>query len=140
MDLVDVDVIGAQPPQPIVDLAHDPRAARIAKRLAVAPVDACFRSDQRAIAQARLGQGLAYDFFSVAETIDWGRVDDIDAMLQRGPDGRYRFSVIGAAPHPAADGPSSKCNARDLKRCFGVSGLLHVRPPCSSRRCPSDGS
>jgi hypothetical protein len=61
-----------------------------------------------------------------AESIDGGRVDDIDAMLQRGTDGGNRFSFIGSAPHPPANGPGADRDGRHLERCAGNVAKLHV--------------
>jgi hypothetical protein len=42
MDLVDVDVVGAQPTQRLIDLLHDPVARRVAVNLAVTPLQTHF--------------------------------------------------------------------------------------------------
>ena len=97
MHLVDIDVIRSKPAQRIVDLPHDPFAARIAKDLAISPFKPNLRGDDHARALV-LSDCLADDFFRTAETIDGSGIDHINAMIQRGVNGRHRFGFVGS-PH-----------------------------------------
>jgi hypothetical protein len=55
VDLVDIDMIGSKPAQRIVDLAHDPFAARITKDFAISP----FKSDLINTRERRPPSGMA---------------------------------------------------------------------------------
>ena len=79
-------MIGLQPAQGVFDLLVDPIAARIAKHFAVAPFEPNLGGDQKRRAQAIFCNRLADNLLGAAEAIDRSRVDDIDAMLQRGAD------------------------------------------------------
>ena len=125
VDLVDVDVIGAQPPQRILDLAQDARAAGIAEHAAMLPFKSGLGGDDDARAQAALGDCLADDLLGTAEAVDRSRIDDIDAMLERRPDGGNRGGFVGSAPHPSADGPGAERDARHRKRRARNVGELH---------------
>ena len=105
MHLIDIDEVGAQTPQRIVDLAHDPLARRVAKHFPVAPFEADFGCDDHAIAQVAYGQCLAHDLFRAPESIRRRRIDQRDAAIDRCVNGVDRLAFVGAAPHPASDGP-----------------------------------
>ena len=77
-------------------------------------------------AQPAFGDRPANDLLGAAESIDRGRVDKVDAMLERGLDGSDRFSFVGSTPHPPADGPSPNSNGRHLERRAGNVGTFHV--------------
>ena len=66
MHLVDVDVIGLEPPQRVVDLAQDPLPAGIAKDFSVSPLQRRLSSDDDARPQIVFGNGSANDFFGAA--------------------------------------------------------------------------
>jgi hypothetical protein len=102
--------------------------ARLALRntLPSSPFKSGLGGDVHIRAHAGLGDCPANDLLGSAKSIDGGRVDDIDAMLQRGTDGGNRFSFIGSAPHPPANGPGAERDGRDLERCAGNIGKLHV--------------
>ena len=124
--LVDIDVIGAQTPQRVFDLARDALAARVAEHASVAPLQADFGGDDRARAQSGRRQRLADDFLGAAESVDRRGVDDGDALIQRGADRLDRFLLVAAAPHPAAYGPGADGDARDFDRGAGDPGEWHV--------------
>src|SRR5712691_12554260 len=107
VNLIDIDVVGSKPAQGIIDLLHDAGAAGVAKYSSTLPLEADLGGNKHARAQARLSDRLADDLLGAAESIDRGGVDDVDAVVQRGPDGRNRLSLVGSAPHPPADGPSA---------------------------------
>src|ERR1700740_2016239 len=52
MDLVDIDVVGAQPFQRCFDFGKNPRTARVAKGLSIAPVEAGFGRNHHPVAEA----------------------------------------------------------------------------------------
>ena len=126
MDLIDVDVIGAQPAQRILDLTHDPGAAGVAEYVSILPFESDLGGDEHARTQAPFGEGLADDLLGAPETVGRSRVDDVDAMLDRGADGGDGFRLVGSAPHPAADRPGAERDPRDLERCAGNSGPFEL--------------
>src|SRR5262249_16787122 len=79
MDLIDTNMIDFEPPQRILDLADDPCAARIAGDLAILPLKANLRCDNRLRAQTAFGNRLADDLFGTAKSVDGSGVDEIDA-------------------------------------------------------------
>src|SRR5690606_35695723 len=58
---------------------------------------------------------LSDDLFGEALPVGRRCVDQGDALVQRGLDGGNRLTLIGAAPHPAADGPGAEadCGSAD---------------------------
>src|ERR671934_703099 len=67
--LIDVDVLGSQPPQRILNLLQDSRAARIAEYSSTLPLKPHLGRDVHARAKVALGDRLADDFFRTAEAI-----------------------------------------------------------------------
>ncbi len=63
MDLIDVDVVGLQPAQGILDLLQNSRPAGIAEYLFILPLKPSLGGDQDARAQMTLGNRLADNFF-----------------------------------------------------------------------------
>ena len=116
MHLIEVDHVGAQAPQRILDLLHDPLPAGVAERLAVAPVEADLGRDHRATAPAVLRERLAQNFFGPAETVDRRRIEQRDAAIERFVNGPDRLLLVGSAPHPAPDCPCSQSDPGDHKR------------------------
>src|SRR5262245_7731711 len=85
------------------------------------PFEPDLGGNHSAIAVA-VGQSLAYDLLRPPEAIDRRRVDDIEAKRERSSDRLDRICLVGAAPHPAADGPSAETYARHFQLCaFDVS-------------------
>src|SRR5258706_16094318 len=105
MPLVEIDVVGGGPPQRFLDLLADARGRGVAAHLAVAPFEPDLGRDDRLFAKPP-GERHADQLFRVAESVDWRRVDEGDAALDRGADGADGLVEVGvAAPHPPADGP-----------------------------------
>src|SRR6202023_1314129 len=98
----------------------------VAKYSSILPFKSGLGGNKHARAHAGLGDCPANDLLGSAESIDGGRVDDIVSMLQHGTDGGNRFSFIGSAPHPPANGPGADRDGRHLERCAGNVGKLHV--------------
>ena len=125
MDLIDIDVVGAQTTQRVIDLAHDSLAAPIAGDLSVLPFEPDLGGEDDLRAKTA-GEGLADDLFGTAEAIDRRGVDDIDSMGERGPDRRNRLGFIRSAPHPAPNRPGADGDARDGKRRAGDVDEFHA--------------
>ena len=61
---------------------------------------------------AAIAEGLADDFFRLAEAIHRGGIDQSYSVVQSGMDGVNGEIPIGTAPHPAAYRPGPKTDYR----------------------------
>src|SRR5258708_24281643 len=127
MNLIDVDVIGSEPAQGILDLPQDAGTAGIARYLSTVPLKSGLGGNKHVRAQPAFGDRPADDLLGAAESIGWRGVDNVDAMLECGPDGGDRFGFVGSTPHPSADGPGADRDRRYLVRSAGKLGKLHFR-------------
>src|SRR4029077_8337350 len=91
MNLIDVNVIGSKPAQGIINLPQDAGAARIARYSSAVPLKSGLGGNKHVRAQAAFGNRLAYDLLGTAESIGRSRVDEVDAVLECGPDGSDRL-------------------------------------------------
>ncbi|SNY46838.1 hypothetical protein SAMN05421748_10815 [Paractinoplanes atraurantiacus] len=80
VDLVEVDVVGAQAAQGVLDRRHDPAAGGALPVRVVAHRPAELGGDHDAVAAAL--QGLADDLLGFAVRVDVRRVDEVDAGVQ----------------------------------------------------------
>jgi len=119
MDLVDVDVVGAQAAQRIFDLLQDASARRIAIDFSVAPFQSRLGGDDRLTSHAR--ERGADDFLGHPEAVHRCGIDQVDALMQSGVNGGNRFALIGSSPHPAAHGPCTERHSGDLE--FGLGNI-----------------
>ena len=82
------------------------------------PAHGALGEDQRPCA-APLFQRPGDDLFRVAQPIDGGRVDPVDAQFERAMNGGDGLVVVlrspGELPVPAADGPRAKPDRRQLQ-------------------------
>src|SRR5580704_3559144 len=83
VDLVDIDIVGAESAQRIIDFLHDPLAGRVAINLAIAPFQSGLRGNDRFGAHAL--ERLADDLLGYAEAIHRCGIDQVDVLMQRGP-------------------------------------------------------
>src|ERR1700704_1101196 len=127
MNLIDVDVIGSKPAQRFLNLPHNAGAAGIARYSSTLPLKSGLGGKEHVRAQPAFGDRLANDLLGAAKSIDRGRVDKVDAMLERGLDGSDRFSFVGSAPHPPADGPSTDSDGRHPERRAGNVHAFHIQ-------------
>src|SRR5258708_34951234 len=116
MNLIDVNVIGSKPAQRILNLPHDAGAAGIAGYFSTLPLKSGLGGNKHVRAQPAFGDRPANDLLGAAESLDRGRVDNVDAMLECGLDGSDRFSFVGSSPHPPADRPSALSDQRHPDR------------------------
>src|SRR5450631_172675 len=126
MNLIDIDVIGLKPAQGIFDLPYDAGAAGIAGYSSTLPLKPGLGGYNHIRAQLAFGDGLANDLLGATESIDRGGVNNVDAMLECGPDGSDRFPLVGTAPHPAADRPSTDSDGRHLERRTVNLAAFHI--------------
>jgi hypothetical protein len=111
MDLIDIDIIGAQPAQRVGRLAQDPVTAGVPEDFPVFPLEPGFGGNDDVWAQAAFGNCLADDLFGAAKSIGRRRVDKVDPAFDGGVDRLDRLFLLRPAPHPAADRPGSKADA-----------------------------
>jgi uncharacterized protein (DUF2336 family) len=81
MHLVQVDVIGAQTPERVLDRAHDPLARAAAVVGLVVHRHEELRGEDEIVAAAL--ERLADDLFRYATGVDVGRVLEVDARVER---------------------------------------------------------
>jgi len=87
VNLINIDMIGPQAPQRSVELFQDSRAAGVANDPFALPFEAHLCGNEHARANVAFGQCLADNFFGTPESVSGSRINDIDAVLDRGPDG-----------------------------------------------------
>ena len=105
--LVEVDVVGPQPPQAVLALGHDPppRAALGVGIVAHRSEDLGGQDHPGAV---HLGQGLPHDDLRLARRVHVGGVDEIDAGIEGPVDDPGRIGVIGVAPLPGTSWPRGR--------------------------------
>ncbi len=113
MHLINVDDIGLQPAQRILELLPKLLRRGVAKNLAAAPVEPRLGGDHGLSAPAA-GQSLADDFLGLAEAIDRRGVDHVDAAVERLVNRFDGLGLVAAAPHPSSDRPGAKGDAGSL--------------------------
>ncbi len=111
VNLIEVDGVGLQAAEGILNLPDDAVLARVAEWTAALPVETDLGRNQRALAPTTCGECLSDDLLGVAEAVDGRRIDEIDTAIQRRVNRPDRVGLVAAAPHPAANCPGSKRNA-----------------------------
>ena len=129
MDLVEVDVVGAEAAEAVVDFGED-RFAREAGAVRVGPhaaVDLGGEHDR--IARGHFLEQLADDFFAGAIGVDVGGVEEVDAgverLLDEGPGFffRQRPGMGAAVGHAVAH--AAETDAGDFEAAVAEAGVLH---------------
>ena len=131
---VEVDMVGAEAAQALLDLVRDRVPPEVAvHRLAVlveevvalggVPDEPALRGEHHLVAAA--GDGLADDLLRAAHAVGRRRVDQADAGVDRGPDRGDRRGLVGAAPHPAADRPGAEADGRGADAGAADLARLH---------------
>ena len=135
VDLVEVDVVGLQAAQRVLDLGHDP-APGVAPLVGVIAHRACTLGRQDDVVAASL-ERLAHDLFGLAAGVRVGGVDEVDPGVQRLVDDADRVVVVGVA-----DGPEHHRAERvgtDLDAGPAEGAVLHAVSPecgrCGERSC-----
>ncbi len=126
VDLVEVDVVGAEPAQRRVAGAQDvqARVALIVGTEAGPPVD--LGAEDHLVAAA--GQGLPDDALRIARVVDVGGIDEVDARVQRGVDDPDRVGLGRASAEiHRAEAQRRHAHAGPAQQSM-VHGVLHVRP------------
>ena len=134
MDLVEIDVVGAEPLQAGVDLGQDrlARQAGAVRPLAHAAVD--LGRDHHLVAPREVEQRAADDLFAGAVRIDVGGVEEVDAEVERLLDERparrlaERPRVVAALGLAVAH--AAQADARDVEAGAAELDVVHG---CSAR-------
>ena len=116
---VEVDVVGAEAAQARVELVGDRVASQVSVHrlaglveevvaLVGVPDEPALRRQHHLVAPP--GDGLADDLLRPAHAIGGRGVDQRHPGVDRRPDRRDRRGLVGAAPHPSADGPGAEAD------------------------------
>ena len=123
---VDVDVVGAEVLQALVDRRDDALAAAVAQVRLVAVVHAELGDDDRLV--ATLAERLAERAFGGAHAVALGGVEAVDAEVERAADGAHELRLLDVAV-AAADLPAAVADGRDLEAGPSERSMLHCRSP-----------
>jgi hypothetical protein len=130
VDLVQVDPVGAQPPQRLLDLAHDPTARGAAAVGILAHRSPHLGREHDVIAPAAR-QCLADDDLGLALRVDVGGVDEVDPRVQRAMNDPDAFVVVLVAPvaeHHRAEAQLADRDAGASQKAMLHGLLLSERP------------
>ena len=126
MDLVEVDVVHAQPPQAGVNARHDRLTRQAARVQPLAQREENLGGDDHFVAVGEVADGAAQDFLAVAVGIGVGGVEEVDAQLQRALDKWTRLlfrqrpgvgTAIGIAIGHAAQADARYFHSRASESC-----------------------
>ena len=121
MDLVQVDVVGAQPAEGVLDLPRDPQSG-IALLVHSGTHLAVDLGGQDYLVPPSL-QGLADDLFRRAFAIDVGRVDEVDPGVERSLDDAN--GVVDVRVAPGAEHHGSQAERADVHSCLAELSIFH---------------
>jgi hypothetical protein len=96
VDLVEVNPVGLQPPQRVLDLGHDP-APRVPALVGVTADRHVRLAGQDDVVAPAAGQRLADDQLRLAARVRIGSVEEIDPGVERTVDDPSRVVVVGIA-------------------------------------------
>ncbi len=132
VDLVEVDPVGPQPAQAVLDLEGDPPpgVAAVVGPVTHHPVE--LRREHHLVAAAT-GEGPADDLLGLALRVDVRGVDDVDARVERAVNDRDALVMVGIAPGAEHHGP--ECQRTDLDSGASERAKRHV--PHSPREIDS---
>ncbi len=107
VDLIEVDVVDAEPAQAVVARGHDP-APRVPLRVGVlAHLAVHLRGEDHPVPLG-LRQRLPDDLLGLAERVDVGGVDEVDAGVEGGVDDADGVVVVGVAEGPEHHRPEAE--------------------------------
>src|SRR5581483_1986732 len=106
VDLVEVDPVGAQPSQAVVDLLRQPPPG-VAPAVGVLPHREVGLGGQDHLIPAAADQRLGHDLLGLPARVDVGRVDEVDPGVEGPVDDPDRFLVVRVAPGAEHHGPEA---------------------------------
>ena len=121
--LVQVDVVGVQPAQAVLDLLHDPPPRRTPLVGVVAHGRHELGGQHHAVAPPL--ERLADDLLGLARRVHVGRVNEVDARIEGGVDDADAVVVVAVAPCPEHHGSQAVPAHLDPGRAQGRA--LHQR-------------
>jgi hypothetical protein len=124
VDVIDVDPLGLEALQRLLDLANDVPAvvARVVHMRAAPAMH--FGREDNAVAQAAAGHPVADDRFGFSVVVDVGGVDEIPAELDIGVEDALRLSCVGASAEVhGAEAERSHLDAGSAEDAIVHSGL-----------------
>ena len=129
--LVEVDAVGVQAAQAVLDLAHDPQA-RVAALVRTGPHrEVNLRRQDDLVAPAL--DGLADDLFRLPCRVGVGGVDEVDALLERAVDHAEAVVVVRVSPwaeHHRAEALDADLDAGAAERTvFHLGGVYDGQGP-----------
>lgn len=133
--LVEVDVVGAQPPEAALDGPGEPAPGVAAPvRIAVSHPDREVALGRQHDLVASAVNGLADDLLGLAAGVLVGGVDEIDPAVQRRADQPDRFVVVAVPPGTQAQGAQGEL-------AYGDAGAAEnpVLHDCPLMSCPRGG-
>ena len=121
MDLVEVDVVRAEPPQAVLKLPPQPRRRGVGEHAALVPLQTCLGGNEERIAPAMRAHRLADNLLGAAATVDGRGIDEVDAAFDGAQAGGNRRVLGHRSPLRSADGPGSQADPRDFhpRNCRG---------------------
>ena len=133
MDLVQVDVVGAEPAEALLDLVTDPAAGVALPVHAFAHLAVHLRREHHLVAPAF--ERLADDLLRLALRVHVGGVDEVHAVVERVVNDAHTVGVIAVAPEPEHHGAEALYGYLDAG--LAERALLHH---CSRRCCAKNAS
>jgi hypothetical protein len=124
VDLVEVDVVRAQPSEAVLALGDDP-ATRVPPGVGVLAHRAVDLGGQHDGIPVQGGEGLTHDLLGLTEGVDVGRVDEVDAGVHRSLDDADRVVVVLVAPRPEHHRPETE--RADLDSSTSKCAVVHHR-------------
>jgi len=130
VDLVEVDVVGAEMVEARVDSLAEPLGARVADDAVALRPQAALRGEHDLVAPGAqlLAERLRHELLGSPEAVGLGGVEEADPEFESATDGRHVLPLVQRPP-VAAELPRAEADARHLEAAAAEDGSLHA---CSS--------
>jgi hypothetical protein len=127
VDLVEVDPVGLEAAQRVLDLADDPSpgAPLLVGFLAHRHVELGGEDD---VVAAAASEGFADDLLGLALGVDVSGIDEVDSGVERGVDDANRLVVVRVTPGPEHHRPEAQLGHRDARA--SEDAMFHPGAPC----------
>ena len=142
MDLIEVDRLDAEPPQAALARLHDvlARQALPVRRVAHRPEH--LRRDDDLVEIRHRPERAPGHFLAHAERVHVGRVEEVDAFVERESDERLRLAFVEhpRAPTRIAVGHAAEAQPGDGEACVAERRVLHSGVEVKERKPRRKGS
>src|SRR5271166_649371 len=129
VDLIEVDIIHAEPTQAVVDLGRDPLARQAGAIGAGTHPAIDLGGNDNLFAAREILDSAAEDFFAAAKRIAVRSVEEVDPSFERLLDKRAALLLAQApgviAAVAAAIAHATEADARDIEACAAELGIFH---------------